>query len=69
MAFVVVDTGLYQDLDAMIAEAQAPIQRMEQEFAQAQREWTEKIAQAQRLSQDLNASVDKIDHLGKRVER
>ena len=53
----------------MIAEAQAPIQRMEQEFAQAQREWSEKIAQAQDLSQELNMSVDKLDTLGKRVER
>lgn len=58
-----------QELDAKIAEAQAPIQRVEQEFEQVKKESAEKLAQAQRLSQELNISVDKYENMSKRVDR
>jgi hypothetical protein len=61
--------GLTQELDAKIADAQAPIDRLEQEHQQVQAELNNKIAEAQRLSQDLNMSVDRLDNLNKTVER
>ena len=69
MIYTTADIFLSKDLDALIAEAQVPIQRMEEEYAKAKKEWTEKINQAQRASQTLNMSVDKLEVLGKRVER
>jgi DNA repair protein RAD50 len=56
-------------LDTKIADAQAPIDRLEQEHQQVQTELNNKIAEAQRLSQALNMSVDRLDNLNKTVER
>ena len=58
-----------QDLSIKIAEADAPIQRLKQEHAQVDREFTGKIAKAQRASQELNMSVDRLEGLNKTIER
>ncbi|KAI0345847.1 hypothetical protein BDW22DRAFT_1353452 [Trametopsis cervina] len=58
-----------KDLDARIAEADLPIQKLEQEHSQVDREMTAKIAKAQRASQELNMSVDKLEVLNKTIER
>ncbi|KAI0702294.1 hypothetical protein BC835DRAFT_1404375 [Cytidiella melzeri] len=58
-----------KDLGTKIAEADVPIQRLEQEHSQADRELTAKIAKAQRASQELNMSVDKLESLNKTIER
>jgi DNA repair protein RAD50 len=56
-------------LDAKIADSQAPIEKLESEYQQAQREITDKIAEAQRASQDLNITVDKLESINKAIER
>lgn len=53
----------------MISEAQAPIDALADEHRQAQSELASKISEAQRLSQDLNMSVDKLAQTNKGVER
>ncbi|KAH9947593.1 P-loop containing nucleoside triphosphate hydrolase protein [Amylocystis lapponica] len=58
-----------KDLDVKIAEAQGPIERLEQEYQTVQRELNAKIAQAQQTSQELNISTDKLDNMNKVVER
>jgi len=58
-----------QELDNKIAEAQAPIDRLDNEHKQVQVELNGKIAEAQRMSQELNISVDKLNTLNKNVER
>lgn len=50
-------------------EAQAPIQRLEQEHQQAQAELNVKVAEAQRSTQEMNMSVDKLDNTNKVVDR
>jgi DNA repair protein RAD50 len=56
-------------LDAKIIEAQAPIDALEVEHGQTQSELNSKITRAQHASQELNKSVDKLDHNNKAVER
>lgn len=56
-------------MDTKISEAQGPIERLEQEYKQIQAEFNTKIAEAQRSSQELNMSVDKLDSNNKAVER
>ncbi|KAH7924955.1 hypothetical protein BV22DRAFT_469854 [Leucogyrophana mollusca] len=58
-----------KELDGNILEAQAPIERLEQENELTQRESNAKIAEAQRSSQMLNMSVDKLEAINKVVER
>jgi DNA repair protein RAD50 len=58
-----------QELDAKITEAQAPIDRLEEEHHRAQNEFNARIAEAQRLSQELNMNTDKLDSTNKLVER
>ena len=60
---------LPQELDAKIDTAQGPIDRLEQDHKDVQRELNNKITEAQRLSQDLNMNVDKLDGMNKAVER
>ncbi|KAG1716062.1 hypothetical protein ID866_1088 [Astraeus odoratus] len=50
-------------------EAHAPIERLDQEHQQLQSELNVKIAEAQRSSQELNMSVDKLDNIGKVIDR
>jgi DNA repair protein RAD50 len=56
-------------LDVRIADAQAPIDRVENEHTQVQSEFNAKIAEAQRAAQDLSMSVDRLDGTNKAVER
>jgi DNA repair protein RAD50 len=56
-------------MDAKISEAQVPIDALEVEHQQMQSELNTKITDAQRLSQELNMSVDKLGHTNKAVER
>ncbi|TCD70142.1 DNA repair protein rad50 [Steccherinum ochraceum] len=58
-----------KELDAHIAEAQAPIRQLEQAHQQEEKEWNDKISVAQQASQALNMSVDKLEGMNKRVER
>ena len=58
-----------QELDTKIANADAPIQRLEQEHNQTDRELMVQIAKAQRVSQELNMNVDKLEGLNKTIER
>ena len=60
---------MWKDLDATITEAQAPIEALEVEHRQSQTDLNLKIGEAQRLSQDLNISVDKVIQRNKEVER
>lgn len=52
-----------------VTDAQAPIEQLEQEYHVTQRELNAKISQAQRASQDLNMSADKMDSINRSIER
>lgn len=70
MAFRKLTSRLFpQDLDAKIADAQAPIEKLEREHKELEREMNAKIAQAQKTSQDLNMSADKLESMNKIIER
>jgi len=58
-----------KELDAKIADAQAPIERLEEEYRATERELSAKIAAAQRASQELNIHVDKLEAANKSIER
>ena len=60
---------LCQGTDSKIAAAQEPIDRIQRERQEAEREWSSKLSQAQRLSQELNISVDKLENMNKQVEK
>jgi DNA repair protein RAD50 len=60
---------LWKKLDTNILEAQAPIDALENEYKQSQSSLNLRISEAQRLSQELNMSVDKLAHTNKGVER
>ncbi|KAH7885017.1 ALG6, ALG8 glycosyltransferase family-domain-containing protein [Phlebopus sp. FC_14] len=66
---VILFLSLLQELDAKLAEAQAPIDRLEQEHQRIQSELNAKIAEAQRASQEMNMSVDKLDNINRVVDR
>lgn len=63
------ESTLDQDLDIKISEAQAPIDALDMDYKQTQAALNLKIGEAQRLSQELNISVDKLAHTNKGVER
>ncbi|KAG8214897.1 hypothetical protein J3R82DRAFT_10069 [Butyriboletus roseoflavus] len=58
-----------KELDGKLAEAQAPIERLEQEHQQVQAELNARLADAQRSSQEMNMSVDKLDNINKVIDR
>ena len=60
---------IFQDLDAQIADAQAPIKQLEASYQQEEKEWNNKIDVAQKASQALNMSVDNLRAIGSRIER
>ncbi|KAH9854720.1 hypothetical protein C2E23DRAFT_726150 [Lenzites betulinus] len=62
-------TARLKDLDAKIADAQVPIEKLEREHKELEREMNDKIAQAQKTSQDLNMSADKLESMNKIIER
>lgn len=49
----------------LIADAQAPIEKLEREHKELERELNSKITQAQKASQDLNMSADKLESMNK----
>ncbi|KAG9312669.1 hypothetical protein JVU11DRAFT_7085 [Chiua virens] len=59
----------FLELDAKLAEAQAPIERLEQEYQHVQTEPNPKLVEAQRSTQEMNMSVDKLDNINKVVDR
>lgn len=54
-----------QDLETKIAEAQEPIEKLEREHKELERELSARISQAQKASQDLNMSTDKLESQNK----
>lgn len=59
----------FQEFDAKISEAQAPIERLEQEHRSTQDRFTKEISEAQEVSGELNRSFDRLDAINKTVER
>jgi len=58
-----------QDIDGKILEAEAPIEALQNEQHEVLADLNSKISHAQRLSQELNISVDKLQSMNKSVER
>ncbi|KAI0699279.1 hypothetical protein C8T65DRAFT_659755 [Cerioporus squamosus] len=58
-------TTRLKDLDSRIADAQVPIEKLERDHKELQRELNAKISQAQKASQDLNMSADKLETMNK----
>ncbi len=58
-----------QELDTAIADAEAPIQKLNQEHRQQELAMSRKITEAQRTSRDLNMDVDKLETENKAIER
>lgn len=52
-----------------IEAAQVPIKKLDEEYEQAHAELTRKISEAQRMSQELNMSVDRLDGVNKLIDR
>lgn len=66
---IAVFTNKMKNLDTRISEAHAPIDALEMDNKQTQAGLNLKITEAQRLSQELNISVDKLAQTNKGVER
>ncbi|KAG2001813.1 RAD50 [Coprinopsis cinerea AmutBmut pab1-1] len=66
---IVTFTAQLKDLDTKIAEAQAPIQGLEEEQRQVKQDFDAKMSQAQSLLGQLNARTDKLAAVHKDVER
>ncbi|KAI6096209.1 hypothetical protein EV401DRAFT_1143963 [Pisolithus croceorrhizus] len=58
-----------RELDGKLAEAQAPIGRLEQEYQRVQNDLNIRVAEVQRSSQELNMSADKLDSINRIVDR
>ncbi|PSR71740.1 hypothetical protein PHLCEN_2v12388 [Hermanssonia centrifuga] len=58
-----------KELDTAIADAEAPIQKLNQEHRQQELAMSRKITEAQRTSRDLNMDVDKLETENKAIER
>lgn len=58
-----------QELEVKISDARAPIEALEEENKKMQNEMNIKIAEMQRISQDLNINADKLAVINKTVER
>ena len=58
-----------QDIDGKILEAEAPIEALQNEQREVLADLNSKISHAQRLSQELNITVDKLQSMNKSVER
>lgn len=58
-----------QVLETKISSSEALLQRLELEHKQVDSELELKVVEAQRASQDLNISVDKLDSFNKAIER
>ncbi|KAF8627436.1 hypothetical protein AX17_006250 [Amanita inopinata Kibby_2008] len=62
-------TSKLRDIETKMAEAQAPIDTLEEAFRRVERELNTRLSQAQNLSQELNMVVDKLNNVNKGVER
>ncbi|KAF8349440.1 hypothetical protein F5887DRAFT_914397 [Amanita rubescens] len=62
-------TGRLKEVEVNIAEAQAPIDALHQEFKRTEGEVNARIMQAQNITQELNIVVDKLNQVNKNVER
>ncbi|PCH40037.1 hypothetical protein WOLCODRAFT_162047 [Wolfiporia cocos MD-104 SS10] len=62
-------TTQLKELDAKIADAQGPIEQLEREYQEVHRDLRAKIAQASRISQEMNMSVDKLNAMNDNVKR
>ncbi|KDR82825.1 hypothetical protein GALMADRAFT_112894 [Galerina marginata CBS 339.88] len=58
-----------KDIDTKISEAQAPIVALQESHQRVQRDLNSKISEAQRLFEDLNKSMDRLNDMNKNVER
>jgi DNA repair protein RAD50 len=58
-----------QEIESKIEAAQNPIKKLDDEYKQIQEDFSQKIAEAQQLSQELNMSVDKLDNFNKLIDR
>jgi DNA repair protein RAD50 len=56
-------------MDSKIDAAHIPIKKLDDEYHQFQGELNQKIAEAQRHSQELNLSVDKLDNVNRLIDR
>ncbi|KAF9463040.1 hypothetical protein BDZ94DRAFT_1362864 [Collybia nuda] len=62
-------TNMLKGLDVSISEAQGPIDALDAEHQQIQNTLTSRTTEAQRLSQEMNMSIDKLGHTNRGVER
>ncbi|KAH8104626.1 AAA domain-containing protein [Cristinia sonorae] len=58
-----------KELDTLITDAQAPIKQLELTHQKEEKEWSNRISEAQSASQALNMNVDSLAGMNKRVER
>ena len=56
---------LSQNLDGKIADAQAPIEKLDREHQELEREANARIAEFQTMLQDLSASAKRLDGMNK----
>lgn len=60
---------MFQAVEARLTASQEPIQKLEFEQQQFRSDLSTKTAQAQRMSQELNISADKLDAINRTVNR
>ncbi|PPQ69607.1 hypothetical protein CVT24_001363 [Panaeolus cyanescens] len=66
---IIANSSQCKELDAKIAEAQAPIDALQLNFKQVQRDLTARITEAQRLYEELNKNIDRLKDMNKSIER
>ena len=59
----------FQEIDAKLAVAQQPLQKLEQELKQFQAEHSSKISQVSRKAQELNSAVDRLENLTAPIDK
>ncbi|KAG8700814.1 DNA repair protein rad50, partial [Ceratobasidium sp. 395] len=58
-----------KDIDAQLAVAQQPLQKIEQEQKQFQSEHNSRISQVSRKAQELNSAVDRLENLSAPIDK
>ncbi|KAG8779438.1 DNA repair protein rad50 [Ceratobasidium sp. 428] len=58
-----------KDIDAQLAVAQQPLQKIEQEQKQSQSEHNSRISQVSRKAQELNSAVDRLENLSAPIDK
>ena len=69
LGYFFTESRLSKDIDLKIEAAQIPIKKLDEEYEQTHTELTRKISEAQRMSQELNMSVDRLDGVNKLIDR